>query len=379
MKKKLTLKNQNGFTMLEVLVAMTLGLVVLGSAIGMQVSHSKSFKVTESKLNMQTNARFAFEFMGSSLRELGAIGCRTVENYGDGATASDISAYTIAFSNSGIAYADFNPGLELVGYDNVEGSTLWQPVVPGDFDFSADLIDGSDAITIRGAIGETYPVDIENGEWSTSGIQLNMTNISKIQLEPLQYAVMSQCDKAEVFQITGTKAQVNAGTITHGVSGLAVSNGSAFFEKEFADGRSIAELRRVAVTSYYVANNDNGIPTLYRDRDNTSDPLVEGVERMQVEYGVNSDKSSASGTINVPDEYHDAVWVDASAGGWANVIAVRLSFIMRSKEEVFETDVTKTYRLPGTTVYSYTPTDKYARLIYTATVNLRNRTLGKRT
>ena len=105
------------------------------------------------------------------------------------------------------------------------------------------------------------------------------------------------------------------------------------------------------------------------------------VQRMQIEYGVNSDKSAADagGTVNVPDEYHDAVWVEASAGGWANVVTVRLSFIMRSKEEVFETDVTKTYNLPGTTVYSYTPTDKYARLIYTATVNLRNRTLGKRT
>lgn len=378
MKKILTLKNQNGFTMLEVLVAMTLGLVVLGSAIGMQVSHRKGFKITESKLNMQTNARFAFEFMGSSLRELGAIGCRTVENYYDSESEDQSSNYEIGFVNDDIAYADFRLGNELVGYDNLEGSTTWQPIVPVAFDYSADLIDGSDAITIRGAIGPTYAVDVENGDYSSTGVQLNMANVSNVQLGPEQYAVMSQCDKAEVFQITSTQAQVDAGTIVHGVSGLAVSNEAAFFSKDF-DERSIAELRRVAVTSYYIANNDNGIPTLYRDRDNTSDPLVEGVERMQIEYGVNSDRNSEGGTVNVPDEYHNAVWVDASAGGWANVMAVRLSFIMRSKEEVFKTDVTKTYRLPGTTVYSYTPTDKYARLIYTATVNLRNRTLGKRT
>jgi len=375
MKRKSTLKNQNGFTMLEVLVAMTLGLVVLGSAIGMQVSHRKSFKVTESKLNMQTNARFAFEFIGSSLRELGTIGCRTVENYADG--------YRIAFVDKNIAFADFNLGKEIEGYDNVEGNTQWSPVVPPAFDFTGNMTDGSDAITIRGAVGEVYPVDMDDNEGLSSagiGIQLNMANISNIQLAPLQYAVLSQCAFAEVFQITGTQAQVNAGTIEHGISGLAVSNQNTTFTSDF-DTRSIAELRRVAVTSYYIANNDNGIPTLYRDRDNTSNPLVEGVERMQIEYGVNTDKSTAwsGGTVNVPDEYHDAVGVAASAAGWANVVAVRLSFIMRSKEEVYEQDVTKTYSLPGTTVYSYTPTDKYARLIYTATVNLRNRTLGKRT
>jgi type IV pilus assembly protein PilW len=199
-----------------------------------------------------------------------------------------------------------------------------------------------------------------------------MANVGNVQLQPNNYAVLSQCDKAEVFKITGTEAQVNAGTINHGSGALGDDNALPAFEKDFTDTSS-AELRRVAVTTYYIADNDNGIPTLYRDIDNVSDPLVEGVERMQIEYGINTDDT----TVNVPDEYHDAQWVDAQ-GVWGDVVSVRLSFIMRSKQPLYDQDVAKTYSLPGAVTYSYAVNDRFARVVYTATVNLRNRSLGVR-
>lgn len=356
--------------MLEVLVAMTLGLVVLGSAIGMQISHREAFALTESKLSMQSNAKFAHEFIAASLRELGAVGCRTVEGYYAGNQEADSSNYEIAFNNPDIAFANFKINEELLGYENAEGSSSWSPVVSGDFSFGADMLDGSDALTIRGAIGPTYRVDYT--DIASDSVQLNLSNISNVQLKPSQYAVLSQCDKAEVFKITGTEAQINAGTIYHGAGSLGDDNALPAFTKDFTDTSS-AELRRVAVTTYYIANNDNGVPTLYRDIDNVSDPLVEGVERMQIEYGINTDVT----TVNVPDEYHDAQWVN-NQGAWGDVVSVRLSFIMRSKNELYEQDMAKTYSLPGAVTYNYAVNDRYARIVYTATVNLRNRTLGVR-
>jgi type IV pilus assembly protein PilW len=361
---------QQGYTMLEVLVAMSLGLVVLGSAIGMQISHREAFSLTESKLNMQTNAKFAHEFIAASLRELGAVGCRTVEGYYAGSQEAASSNYEIAFNNPDIAFANFKINQELLGYENAEGSSSWSPGVSGDFSFGADMLDGSDALTIRGAIGPTYRVDY--GDIDSDSVQLNMSNISNVQLKPNHYAVLSQCDKAEVFKITGTEAQVNAGTIFHGSGALGDDNALPAFEKDFTDTSS-AELRRVAVTTYYIAENDNGIPTLYRDIDNVSDPLVEGVERMQIEYGINTDPSS----VNVPDEYHDAQWVETQ-GVWGDVVSVRLSFIMRSKTQLYKQNVAKTYSLPGAVTYNYAANDRFARIVYTATVNLRNRTTGVR-
>ncbi len=363
---------QQGYTMLEVLVAMTLGLVVLGSAIGMQISHREAYALTESKLSMQTNAKFAHEFIATSLRELGSAGCRTVDNYYGGESAQETN-YEIAFNNHDIAFANFKANEELLGYENAEGSNSWSPGVSGDFLFGADMLDGSDALTIRGAIGPTYRVD--PGDIATDSVQLNLSNISNVQLRPNQYAVLSRCDVAEVFKITGTEVQINAGTINHGAGVLGDDNALPAFKQKFATGiYTAAELRRVAVTTYYIADNDNGIPTLYRDIDNVSDPLVEGVERMQIEYGVNTDDT----TVNVPDEYHDAQWVETQ-GDWGNVVSVRLSFIMRSKNELYKQDMAKTYKLPGVVPFDFDANDKYARIVYTATVNLRNRTLGDRT
>lgn len=356
--------------MLEVLVAMTLGLIVLGSAIGMQISHRDAYALTESKLSMQTNAKFAHEFIAASLRELGAVGCRTVEGYYAGSQEADSSNYEIAFNNPDIAFANFKINEELLGYENAEGSNSWSPTLSGDFSFGADMLDGSDAITIRGAIGPTYRVDYD--DIAADSVQINLSNIANVQLKPSQYAVLSQCDKAEVFKITGSEAQINGGTIYHGAGALGDDNALPAFEKDFTDTSS-AELRRVAVTTYYIADNDNGIPTLYRDIDNVSDPLVEGVERMQIEYGINTDATS----VNVPDEYHDAQWVN-NQNAWGDVVSVRLSFIMRSRNELYEQDMQRTYSLPGAVTYDYAANDKYARIVYTATVNLRNRTLGVR-
>ncbi len=364
---------QQGYTLLEVLVAMTLGLVVLGSAITMQISHREAYALTESKLSMQTNAKFAHEFIAASLREMGAVGCRTVKNYYAGSDQNDDSGnYIIAFNNPDIAFANFKINEELLGYENAEGSGSWSPGVSSDFSFGADMLDGSDAITVRGAIGPTYRV--EPDDIAADSVQLNLSNVSNVQLRPNQYAVLSRCDVAEVFHITGTEAQINAGSIFHGAGALGDDNEFPTFKQDFANAiESTAELRRVAVTTYYIAENENGIPTLFRDVDNVSDPMVEGVERMQIEYGINTDTA----TMNVPDEYHDAQWVN-NQNVWGDVVSVRLSFIMRSRNELYEQNLAKTYSLPGVVTYDYAVNDKYARMVYTATVNLRNRSLGAR-
>ncbi len=379
---------QAGLTLIEVLVAMTLGLIVIGAAIGMQITHQQGFKLTETKLGMQTNAKFAFEFVASALRELAATGCRSSTNYAGVSdpssqigNADEMPKYFIAFNNLDVPFANFQVGQELLGYENAEGSTTWVPAVSPDFGFTGDMLDGSDAITIRGAIGNIYPVDATvNAGTGLTSIQIKMDGIGSVALQPEQYGVLSQCDKAEVFNMTGTEGEFQTGLIKHASGTNGDENASGTFNISL-DGRSVAELRRMAAVTFYIGNNEFGVPTLYRDVDGRSDPLVEGVERMQIEYGVITDDTNR----NVPNEYHNADWVDAYGGvdnpteGWRRVRSVRLSFIMRSKDRVYDKAVPHSYRLPGAAgAYSYDTDDRYSRLIYSATVNLRNRTTGPR-
>lgn len=387
--KKIAMKNinglskQSGLTILELLVAMTLGVVVLGAAVSMQVSHRKGFKATDSKLNMQTNSRFAFEFISNSLREMGSVGCLTANGYvsrvksaeqkflTDDSIYQTSGEYRIAFNDPAQADADFRYQQELIGYDHttIAGTPPPAVLVPASNS-------GSDVLLVKGAIGPTYVFDSETLYTSNhASLSIDTTRYPFIDLKANQYAVMSQCAGAEVFQITGTNAQVAAGTIAHGSGTGLTANEHAVFSTDttgsaasgltFKRGTS-AELRRVASVAYYISNNAQGAPVLYRSIDGVANPLVEGVEQMQVLFGLDTNDDK------VPDTYKDA-----SAANMSQAIAVRLSFIMRSSEEVYKTAVAQTYVMPGEA--DYTVTDQYARQVFTSTVTLRNRLTGNRT
>ena len=390
--KKSAMKNINGknkqagLTILELLVAMTLGAVVLGGALSMQVSHRKGFKSIDNKMNMQTNARFAFEFISNSLREMGSAGCLTANGYvgrsgsalpsfldlTDNTIYQTSGEYRIGFNNPAQADADFRYQQELIGYDDttLAGSPPPVALVPAS---NA----GSDVLLVKGAIGPTYVFDSESLYTSNhASLTIDPVRYPFIDLQANQYAVMSQCAGAEIFQITGTDAQVAAGIITHGSGGGASQNANGVFATDdsgaaaggltFKRGQS-AELRRVASVAYYISNNASGVPTLFRSIDGVANPLVEGVEQMQILFGLDTNGDKA------PDTYRDS-----STANMSQAVAVRLSFIMRSQDEVYKITKSRTYPIPGEAAYA-SPSDKFSRQVFTTSVTLRNRLTGNRT
>lgn len=115
---------------------------------------------------------------------------------------------------------------------------------------------------------------------------------------------------------------------------------------------TVANVRRFMTHIYFVANNDNagdGIPTLKR-ADLTSVagattfvivPLVEGIQNLQMEYGV--DDALASGACGSTDGAPDAFTADpaaytstcttaASFGTWRNVVSAKIDLLARNTE-----------------------------------------------
>lgn len=64
-----------GFTLVELLVALVLGLVLVGGALNMVVSNRNTVRLTENVMRVQENARTAFEMMSRDIREAGHIPC----------------------------------------------------------------------------------------------------------------------------------------------------------------------------------------------------------------------------------------------------------------------------------------------------------------
>jgi len=370
--RKSFFNKQSGFTLLEVLVALALGVAILTSAVVMQVQHRKGFALTSNKLEMQTNAKFAFEFISQTLRSSGAMGCKNAKTLaGESKTLDNqcVGAVCLNLTDPTIAYADFRPGREVLGYQSL-GATL-SPALSTNFAFvtSGDNNDNSDVLTVSGGYGEVYNlVQDTNIAVTDSEFDLDLTNISQVRLVNKHYGMLTSCKGAKIFQVVSTNTEIGAGKIKWagqlGARSESVASGN---EREF---------RRAAVVTYFVGQHplgdSTGVPTLYQDVDGISTRLIEGVEEIQLLYGFSD---GASTDRNVANRYDTA----DNITDWSEVISVRVGLIMRSSKPVFETDQTQNISLACANGYTQaTKTDRYARSTYCAEVILRNRLIGTR-
>lgn len=69
------LPGQAGFSLIELMVSLVLGLLVVGAAIGIFVSNKQAYRVTEGLGRVQENAQIAFELMSRDIRAAGANPC----------------------------------------------------------------------------------------------------------------------------------------------------------------------------------------------------------------------------------------------------------------------------------------------------------------
>jgi type IV pilus assembly protein PilW len=70
-----SLWRQRGLTLVELMVALVLGLVVIGAVVNLFLTNRQTYRTTENLARMQENLRFAFELMARDVREAGATAC----------------------------------------------------------------------------------------------------------------------------------------------------------------------------------------------------------------------------------------------------------------------------------------------------------------
>lgn len=380
------LGSQSGYSMLELLVAMTMGILILASAVTMQVSNRTDFTNTASELEMKTNAKLAAEFIGNSLRAVGSMGCRTVAAYEGSKRAQEgsSSSYRISLNDEELPWANFNAGHEIQGYQAVGAG--WVPTPDATLGLTG-MLPGSDALTLRGTIGESYVLQIRNP--GDTAYFLDIPAGTDVRIAQNNFAVASTCKDAEIFRVTSSDAVIDTGVIGRAAGGGADENAIGVWN--YDDGgissKIHGELSRVATLTYYVANNTRGVPTLFRSIDgDTPSPLVEGVERMKLDYGIEDDAVAR----NVASRYLTASQIQSTCNTpmsvpvsesclWPSVVSVRVSLIMRTDQEIYGKAIDQSHALPGADPLLYEPTDRFSRAIYSSTFVVRNRMIGERT
>jgi len=337
-------KNISGVTLIELLIALALGLILTAGAVNIFISNKGTYNLENELSRLQENGRFAIESMIEDLRMVDYTGCSSRTSL----TVNNIAKAPIPIS-------PFDTTNSIRGYNAT--TTSWEPTIPTNLNLSS-IINGTDVLNIQRAgcgaqLNATYAANVAVGVANSCGFEAN------------NVVLITDCVRAETFEIDSVSNASNSQTLGH--SSTRNNNSGTLNSGSFTPQAHVYLVRSVA---YYIANNTNGIRSLFRsswlpDGDDDVDTddfiiseLATGIEDMQILYG--EDESS--------DEYTDTYKTANNVTDWSNVRSVRINLLLYSNDNV--TQQPRTIQFNGNSVGG---SDNRLRLVYTSTVSLRNR------
>jgi type IV pilus assembly protein PilW len=367
-------RRSTGLSIVELMVAIALGGILLAGAVSLFINNRDTSRVTNELARMQESARFAMEIILRDLRMAGYFGCQD--------DLTTLNSLVTVDAGAGETGSLWDPTFPIEGFDPVSDATLWfpsgyatnlgaLPLVGTDGD-NGQILAGTDAFVIRYLQGSYVDADADNipdAEVSTSTTtSVTVNNLDTAEFDELgAIAAVSDCGGTNVFVVDVDPTGSNTLAV------YTAAGTKALARTYDASNRPI--VAPYVAKRYYVGRNTRGNPALYRvgirhdDRDVYAElpqELFEGVENMQILYGVDTDIDGA------PDAFlpaGDPSLDDATE--WRQVVAVKVAIMVRSgTQHQFGGDVTgNNFDLLDVTV---TPGDSFRRRVFTSMAVLRN-------
>lgn len=310
-------QHQRGFGIVELMVAMALGLFLVGGAISVFVTNQQAYRTTEQLSRMQESGRTAVELMARKVREAGGSPCGN--NLPTANVINNPSTHWWANSGDGIR-----------GYDDD------QDAAGVDFGTAAgERIEDTDAVfLLYGDAGSGVRIASHNPNSAQFKVNTNAHGLSDGEV-----VMVCNYERAAIMQLTNTSPTNptvvhNTGTGTPGNCTKALgtpvvcNNTPAASWYEFKDGY----LMRMISEIWYIGANGRGGRSLYRARmvnnagvpGTVTEEIAEGVTNLQMTYL----QLNAAGAL--PTDYVDATAVTA----WTDVTAVRITLTLQSLQNV---------------------------------------------
>lgn len=341
---------QHGFTLVELMVAMTVGLLLLGGVITILTSSHQTYRVNDALARMQENARYAFQVLSRDIRMAGYFGCA-----GNSSPVTNTLNHPDPPNNPPEPDFLWNLGRSLEGFE-ATSETAWTPALPTPAGTIPSPLGGRDIIVVRGVEDNETKVTSHPGGTPPGSADLKVAVGSGLKNDDI--VLVTDCQAAAIFQITNINTSSGQDNIVHNIGSPTANtpgNSTKALGKEFTGG----ELIKISTRSYFIRTIDEW-PALYRKIGTKSaEELVRGVENMQIEYGEDLDGDWTA------DVYRSADMVSA----WKNVVSVRISLLMQTIENNIASQP-QPYTFHGATT---TPTDRRLRQAFTVVVALRNR------
>lgn len=317
-------RGQTGFGLIELMIAMTLGLVLLGGIGYVFIGSRGAFRTTDNLSRIQENARYALDVMSRDIRMAGYVGCGNIASM----TVNTIANLSVS--------QQMTPGNALIGYDN--GASWTNP--------TSITRAAGDVLSIMGAFSSGVNL---TGNLIPSNANMHV-NGNADGFKQGDVLVVTNCTNADVFKVTNSPGSSGTVTLTH-------SNASNTGNRVGSYG-SDAFVMRVDQYSYFIGTNPAGNRALYRvGLDGIAEELVEHVHDMQMRYGLDT---NADGAV---DSY------STTPGTWAQVVSVTVNLLMRSPDNNISTATQSVTFNNGT----FAAPDRRLYQVFSSTVGVRNR------
>ncbi|GLQ94629.1 PilW family protein [Dyella acidisoli] len=347
-----------GFGLLELMIAMGLGLIVTAGLLVIFLAESQVYNNSSSQSLMQDADNAISATITPVARSAGFLGCgvlnaNTLNNLGTAPssltfnTSSAVQGYTGTISSS-FSFTD--------NAANVTATSDWSPALDSSIVNMGGAEQGSDIVVLLGATPNVYAAGLPGG---VVGSPFAVNDTSELTGSGPWPVAVSDCKSSTIF----LASSAGSGKLSY----TAGPNGTP----QYITGAQLVSLQQ---TMFYIGKDNGGQSTLYEaimtipSGGNlsgaawTPTAMVPGVTAMKVLYGVGSNGQSTQ-------------YVDASlVSSWASVVSVKLGFLVEGEAGSAPLPSSaQSYPLLNSTI-KVAP-DTRMRHVFTMTINTRNTTL----
>ncbi len=354
-------RRETGLTLVEILVAMVIGIVLVGGISQVYISLNQTNKISQSLSNLQESTRLNGDLLFQDLSHVGYLGCadpmqtNPIVHYNNAPThITDFVANALSgWEVDAINWGD-DPALDDINQTGNKNAIMNSDV------FRVKYLSRSN-LSLAAAMGS-----------HTADIQLT-NDIFGLKADDV--VAIGDCENVEIFKVTG-KSETPL-SIAHS----STLNSSGAFNKAY-DNLENTSVRVLLSNTYFVADtgrqNSSGdsISALFRQGrgGGTPEEIAEGVENMQILYG----EEIVTDPCNPANNRVRFVEADDPDLDMSRVSVMKVGLLMASNERILTRDDDSTYLLlnqPVTasgTELTYA-NDRRMRKAVNMTINIRNR------
>lgn len=356
-RRRSALQGSAGFSLVELMIAMLLGLLVVGALGQIYVGSRDVNRIIANAVTLNENGRFAMELFTRDIRLAGYFSCGGAKSK----VAHALRAETFWLRLEGIT-----------GFDG-GGDAQSPDTLPSAFDTLPAPLAGTDVLVVRYADVRRGRI-VRSGEMDIGNKRFVFASRHPFALGQVLIANDAACDQTSVFQVVSS---INSGSfiVSYDKNATTVSPGNCsnhlagdyscadadrtLRERDPADRFVNAQLTPLTARAYFVANLPSSectptaascaalaqCPTLYTAGADVTGavPVLRDVTDLEISYGIDSavnENVPGSGDASV-DFYLDATEVMAQ-GRWHQVISIKVDLSITNADCVQVDFVTTT-------------------------------------